>query len=43
MKKDEVADGIRFAFLTGWRRGEVFSLTGVSSTGAEVSCDWSPA
>jgi len=27
MKKDEVADGVRFAFLTGWRRGEVFSLT----------------
>jgi integrase len=27
LKKDEVADGVRFAFQTGWRRGEVFSLT----------------
>jgi integrase len=24
--RDEVADGVRYAFQTGWRRGEVFSL-----------------
>jgi len=25
--RDEVADGVRFAFQTGWRRAEVFSLS----------------
>ncbi len=25
--KPDVADGVRFAFLTGWRRAEVFTLT----------------
>ena len=25
--KDEVADGVRFAFQTGWRRAEVFSFS----------------
>jgi integrase len=35
--KPDVADGTRFAFLTGWRRAEVFTLTCPRSIGAAAS------
>jgi len=41
--RDEVADGVRFALQTGWRRAEVFSLSWSQSTGTGASYGSSPA
>jgi hypothetical protein len=40
--RDDIADAVRFAFQTGWRRSEVFGFTWARSTGTAASSGWSP-